>query len=251
MGQPDRRLGLVDVLAAGALGAHRVDTHVGFLDVDLDAVVDHRIDGHARERRVPPRVGIERRDAHQAVHAGLGLEPAIGVAALDLDGRRLDPGFFAGGLFEELDLVAVLLGPARVHAQQDVGPVLALGAAGAGMDLEIAVVGIGLARQQRLHLAALDVGLEPLERRLGVAHHRLVLLGLAKLDHGELVIELALDAADGGELVLERGAFLHHALRALLVVPEVRVFRLAVQLLQPPRRRFDVKDASSAARPTA
>ena len=40
---------LVDVLAAGAAGAHRVNAHVRFLDVDIDAVVDHRIDGHARE----------------------------------------------------------------------------------------------------------------------------------------------------------------------------------------------------------
>src|SRR5712692_2733548 len=45
---------------------------------------------------------------------------------------------------EIVDLVAVLLGPARVHAQQHVRPVLALGAAGAGMDLEIAVVAVGL-----------------------------------------------------------------------------------------------------------
>ena len=56
----------------------------------------------------------------------------------------------------------------------------------------------------------------------------LVLLGLAELDHGELVVELPLDAADRGELVLERGALLHHALRALLVVPESGVFGLSL-----------------------
>ena len=87
--------------------------------------------------------------------------------------------------------------------------------------------------EQRLHLAARDVGLELLERRFGLVHHRLILLGLAELDHGDLVVELPLDAADGGELVLERGALLHHALGALLVVPEVGVFGLAVELLQP------------------
>jgi hypothetical protein len=86
---------------------------------------------------VPAGIGVERRDAHQPVHAVLALEPAIGVVALHLDGGRLDARLFAGSLFQVLDLVAVLLGPARVHAQQHVGPVLALGAAGAGMLIEI------------------------------------------------------------------------------------------------------------------
>ena len=55
----------------------------------------------------------------------------------------------------------------------------------------------------------------------------------------------------GGELVLERGALLHHALGALLVVPEVGVFGLRVELGEARARLVEVKDASSAARPTA
>ena len=251
VGEADRRLGLVDVLAPCPAGAHGIGAHVRLLDVDLDAVVDHRIDVDAGERGVAARVGIERRDAHQPVHAVLALEPAIGVAALDLHGRRLDAGLFAAGLLDPLDLVAVLLGPARVHAHEHVGPVLALGAAGAGMDLEVGVVAVGLARQQRLELAPGDVRLEPPQRVLGVGDDGAVLLGLAELDHGELVVELLLDAPDGGELVLERGALLHQALRALLVVPESGVLGLLVQLLKPRPRLVEVKDASSAARPTA
>src|SRR6516164_818736 len=114
---------------------------------------DHRIDADFRERGVAAGVRIERRDAHQPVHAVLRLEPAERVLALDLDGRRLDAGLLAGGLLEVIDLVAALLGPARVHAQQHLRPVLALGAAGTGMHLEIAVVAVGLAREQRLELA--------------------------------------------------------------------------------------------------
>jgi hypothetical protein len=40
-------------------------------------------------------------------------------------------------------------------------------------------------------------------------------------------------------------------LRALLVVPERGVFRLLVELRQARARLVEVKDASSAARPTA
>ena len=95
-----------------------------------------------------------------------------------------------------VDLEAVLLGPARVHAQQHVGPVLALGAAGAGMDFEIAVVAVGLAGEQRLELAARDFGLELAQRRFRVGDDLLILLGLAELDQRDLVVELLLDAAD-------------------------------------------------------
>jgi hypothetical protein len=50
------------VLPAGALRAHGVDAHVGLVDLDLDAVIDHREHRDAGERGVPPRIGIERRD---------------------------------------------------------------------------------------------------------------------------------------------------------------------------------------------
>ena len=95
----------------------------------------------------------------------------------------LMPASSPAGLFEILDLVAVLLGPARVHAQQHLGPVLALGAAGAGMDFEEGVVAVGLAGQQRLELAARRLGLQFLERGLGLGDDLGVFLGLAEFDH--------------------------------------------------------------------
>ena len=90
VGQPDRAVGLVDVLAAGAGGAVGVDAQVLVQDLDLDRLVDHRVDPDAGEARVAARLAVERRDPHQAVHAALGLEPAVGVGAEDLERRRLD-----------------------------------------------------------------------------------------------------------------------------------------------------------------
>ena len=55
----------------------------------------------------------------------------------------------------------------------------------------------------------------------------LILLGIAELDHGDLVFEIALDPADGVELIVERVALLHHALGAGGVVPERRDLRPA------------------------
>src|SRR3569623_1386923 len=108
---------LVDVLAACAARPHRIHAHIRFIDVDLDRVGDHRENRDARKRRVPPRVRIERRNSHETMHARLGLEPAIGVVAADLNRRGFNARLFALSFFKILDLEALALGPARVHAQ--------------------------------------------------------------------------------------------------------------------------------------
>jgi hypothetical protein len=92
------------------------------------------------------------------VHPGLGLEPAIGVRAAHLQRGGFQPGLLALGAFHQRDLVAVLFGPARIHAQQHLRPVLRLGAAGAGVHFQEGVVGVGLAGQQALDLASLGLG---------------------------------------------------------------------------------------------
>jgi hypothetical protein len=88
------------VLAAGARRAIGVDAQILVVDLDLDLVVDHRVDPDRRETGVTPGVGIERRDAHQAVDPAFRLQPAIGVGAVDPGGRRFDPRLLAAALFE-------------------------------------------------------------------------------------------------------------------------------------------------------
>jgi hypothetical protein len=108
-----------------------------------------------------------------------------------------------------------------------------------------------LARQQRFKLAPRRLGLERLERVLGLANDPLILLGIAEFDHRDLVVDLALDSTDGIELVVERVALLHHALRARRIVPEAGVLGLLIKFGQPCLGPVEVKDASSAAQSTA
>ena len=115
------------------------------------------------------------------------------------------------------------------------------------MDFEIGIVVIGFARQQRFELAARHFGLELAQARFGLGDDLLILLRLAELDQRHLIVELLLDARQRGEIVVERGALLHHAAGALRIVPELGVFGLQVQLGKPRARLVDVKDASSAA----
>src|SRR5437868_1652699 len=123
--------------------------------------------------------------------------------------------------------------------------------AGAGMDLEIGIEPVGLAREQRFQLAARHFLFEIFQRGLGLADHACIVLGLAELDHADVVFELALDLADALKRILQRGALLHQLLGLLGIVPEIGVFGELVQLGQSCRGFLDVKDASSAARPTA
>ena len=221
------------------------------VDLDVDRVVDHRIDPGGREAGVPPRVRIERRDAHQPVHARFGLEPAIGVRAADLEGGGLDAGLFAGALLLELDLVAVRLRPAHVEPQQHLRPVLALGAAGAGVDFEIGVVGVGLAGQQRFQPALGGIGLQLEQRVFRIRQHRLVALRLGKLDQADRVVELGAQRVIGPHGLVEMRALAQQRLRLGRIVPQGRIAGLRVQLREFLDCVVVVKDASSAVPATA
>src|SRR5262249_19905690 len=131
VGDPHRRVGLVDVLTAGAGGAVGVDAQVGVVDLDLDAVVDERTDVELGEAGVATGGGAEGTDPHQPVDAALGGEEAAGVLPAGDEGRRLETGLLPRRGLLHLDLEAAALGPAQVHAQQHLGPVLRVGATGA------------------------------------------------------------------------------------------------------------------------
>ncbi len=68
------------------------------------------------------------------MHADFTLQQAVGVESVDFEGRGFDARTFA---LEEISfdhLHAVAFDPAVVEAQQHLGPILAFGAARAGMD---------------------------------------------------------------------------------------------------------------------
>ena len=96
------------------------------------------------------------------MHAVLGAEQAVGVLALGAEGRRLDAGLLPRADLEQLDREAAALGPAHHHPQHHLGPVLGVGAAGAGVDRDERVAGVVRAGEEPLLLerreAPLDVG---------------------------------------------------------------------------------------------
>jgi len=133
------------VLPARPAGAIGVDLEVALVDLDVDVVIDHGIDPHAAEAGVAPRRTVIWADTDQPVHAAFGLGIAIGVFALDQQRGRLDPRLLARLILHRLHLEAALFGPAGIHAQQHFRPVLTFGAARAGVDFNVGIVGVGFA----------------------------------------------------------------------------------------------------------
>ncbi len=126
--------------------------------------------------------GIERRLAHQAVHAGLGPQPAVRVVALEFHGGALHARHLAGIRVDHLAREATRGAPAQVHAQEHLRPVLRLGTAGAGLDVEEGAVRVHLATKHALELEAAHVAFEPLGILADVACGGLIALPLGELE---------------------------------------------------------------------
>ena len=178
-----RGLGPVDMLAAGAPGTHRADLEVFVADLDLafgQLLAEVRHDTHPSERGVPALVGVEGADPDQSVHAVLGAQIAVGVGPSGHERGVLDPRFVPRLLAEELRLEAATLTPTKVHAQEDVGPVLRLCASGARVDghdrIRVVIRG-----EHALELEPPNLAHERGKLRGDVSHHALVSLARRKL----------------------------------------------------------------------
>ena len=89
-----RRVRHIDMLTAMAASAERLDPEVGFTDDDLDVILNLWDHEHRRKGGMPTVVGIERREADEAMHTGFGLGIPVGVFPLDEHGGALDARLF-------------------------------------------------------------------------------------------------------------------------------------------------------------
>ncbi len=98
----------------------------------------------------------------------------------------LMPGLVAGLQVDDLALEAAALGPAQVHPEQHLGPVLGLGAAGAGMDGDDRVLPIVLAAEHLLDFAGVDLSGQLVEGAAEIVGDGLSRFGPFD-EHGEIV----------------------------------------------------------------
>src|SRR5207342_1271213 len=155
----DRRFGLVDVLAARAGGAERVDLQVRRIHFDRHArrfFRDDR-DGGGGGVDAPLRFGF--RHALHAVRARFELEPGIRAAAFDARDDFLEAAMFAGIRRFDFDAPALAFGVTRIHAIQVAGEDRGFVAAGAGAHFQIQVAFVAcVARDELRHQFAFQFG---------------------------------------------------------------------------------------------
>ena len=143
---------------------------------------------------MPPAVRVVGRDAHEPVDPGLALEVAERPLPFNLDGGTLDPGCLVGEDVDDPGLETLLLGPAQVHAQKHLGPVLGLEPSGAGMNLQKRAVGIITPGEDMGLLDCIEIFLEGGNGLLDVGRYRLLVFLVQFQQHLEVVPE-------GGDLL--------------------------------------------------
>ena len=107
MRQAHGRVGGVDALAARSAGTVHVNAHVVHIEVDLDIVGEHGKHLDGGEGGVTALLDVGGADAHQAVHAVLAAQHAVGQTTFDLQGGLVQAdGLRTGDQVEDLDLPA-------------------------------------------------------------------------------------------------------------------------------------------------
>lgn len=160
VGEADGGIGGVDVLAAGAAGAHDVCSDIGRVDVEVRGWVIGARDGggsvvvvvvvlvwESREdedgggARVSASLGFGGGDALYAVDAGFAFEKVVGAWGVDFEDDFVDAvgGGFGGGFGVEFyggETQGVPFAVGLVHAEEVTDEEAGFGAAGAGADFE-------------------------------------------------------------------------------------------------------------------
>jgi hypothetical protein len=215
--------------------------------ISIDSSI-FRVYEHRGEGCVPARVRVERRLANEPVHAALGAQVPVGVFARDLDRRTLDPCDLAVGLLEHLGGELLLVAVLEVHPLEHRGPVLRLGAAGAGLDGKEAVVRIERVGEHAAEFERRNVALDAFDILADLLERSIVVVRARHLEELARVGDAAADALERQRDAFQDFLLLAELLRALRVVPQLRVLELAVQRFEPAFLGFEVKDTSAARR---
>ena len=161
---------------------------------------------------------------------------------------RLRPGLLPRLILHDLGLVAAPVAPAQVHAQQHLGPVLGLGAAGSGMKGDDGVPAVVGAAEElaQLHARQAVRNLPETGFRLFQGLGVVLFLGQVQKEARFLDARVALAVVVHG--LPEQGLFLEDLLGLVGVVPEVGLGGEGYQFVDSLLLAVDVKDASVAGR---
>ncbi|MNF35264.1 hypothetical protein D3C84_161270 [compost metagenome] len=159
-----------------------------------------------------------------------------------MHGRALDAGDFTGRQLHDGRVEAAFVGPAQVHAQQDVGPVLGLGTAGAGLDVQVGVVHVHLAAE---HATEFELGqgrFQAFEFGDHITDSALVIFLDSHVQQVAAIGQTARQFVQGLDDLRQRGTLAAQFLGVFRLVPDAGVFKLAVDFDQALMLLIVVKD---------
>ena len=143
MGDPDRGVGLVQVLSSRSRRPERIDPQIGGGDVHVIHLVHLRQHRHRARGGVDASLRFGLRHPLYAVAAGFELEPRVRSAPHDPDDDFLVPSVLAGAAAHDLGLPARELAVAQVHPEQIAREQCGLVPPGAGPYLQVHVARVG------------------------------------------------------------------------------------------------------------
>ncbi len=135
-----------------------------------------------------------------------------------------------------------MLRPLQIHAQQHLGPVLRFGSAGTGLNLEKCVVRVEFAVEHAAELEVTEFRIHGAEFAFDVVERGGIVFGGGHLEQFAHVAETGTDALQIGDDAFQRGAFLTERLRAIRIVPHVRLLQLEFYLFETAFAFVEVKD---------
>ena len=194
------------------------DILVAYLNGDVLFDLGHYLD--AGKACVSAALCVERRNAHQSVHAVLRLQEAVGVEPLNMDRSALYSGFFAVQDIKHLGLEAVTVRPLHIHSEQHGHPVLSLCSTCARMECENCIGTVILAGHEGSKLLFLEFGLDLFSEFLYLVNGALVVFFLGKFYHRKNVVVIGLEPVEILDRVLILSDLLLNCLSLLGVVPE-------------------------------
>ena len=142
VGDTHRRFCTVNVLTARTRGTVNVNTQIRRVDIDIDIIVNFRVDKRRTERRMATAAGVERTLTNQTVYASFSTQPTVSIFSSDSDGHGFNTRHFTFRLFNNFGLKAARFSPTQIHTHQHAGPILRFRTAGTRLDIEIAICAV-------------------------------------------------------------------------------------------------------------
>ena len=149
---------------------------------------------------------------------------------------------------QQLVLEAVLVAPLEIHAQQHVRPVLPFGTAGAGLDIDITVRVVHLAREHALEFHVVGEPGEALDIGGNAGDGARVVLHLGEFEKLQRVFQARFGFFERLDHILELGALAAQTLGDFGLVPDVAALQLGIDFGQTVLLVSVVKDSPAARR---